>query len=104
MSFLSPLICRLIIVATRYIPLQPLTIVSIMVMWESSQWLEKKCAEYWRKRLKENMDRYIGRRDISEIMLKTALNTINSFNQSLICRLQLLPIWASLKFRRLVTS
>ena len=40
------------------------------------------CAEYWLKELQESMDRCTGRRDITEILLKTALNTIQSINQS----------------------
>ena len=31
----------MIIIATRFIPLSPLSVVSTMVMWESSQWLGK---------------------------------------------------------------
>ena len=30
-----------IVIATGFIPLSPLSVVSTMVMWESSQWLEK---------------------------------------------------------------
>ena len=37
---------------------------------------------YWLKELQETMDRLTGRRDITEIMLKTALNTIHSINHS----------------------
>ena len=33
------------------------------------------CADYWLKELQENMDKCTGRRDISEILLKTALNS-----------------------------
>ena len=36
------------------------------------------CAEYWLKELQESMDRYTG--DITEILLKMALNTIQSMN------------------------
>ena len=36
------------------------------------------CAEYWLKELLEGMDRCTGRRDITEILLKTALNTTQS--------------------------
>ena len=36
------------------------------------------CTEYWLKELQESMDRSAGRRDITEILLKTALNTIQS--------------------------
>ena len=38
------------------------------------------CAEYWLKELQESMDRCTGCHDITEILLKTALNTIQSFN------------------------
>ena len=34
------------------------------------------CAEYWLKELQESMDRCYGSNDITEILLKTALNTI----------------------------
>ena len=34
--------------------------------------------------LQESMDRCNGRRDITEILLKTALNTIQSINQSIV--------------------
>ena len=40
------------------------------------------CAEYWLKELMESIDRCTGLRDITEILLKTALNTIQSINQS----------------------
>ena len=36
------------------------------------------CAEYWLKELQESMDRCTGRRDVTGIMLKTALNAIQS--------------------------
>ena len=39
------------------------------------------CAEYWLKDLRESMDRCTGRRDVTKIQLKTALNTIQSINQ-----------------------
>ena len=67
------------VIATGSIPLSPLsTIVSTMVMWESSG-LEKYCAEYWLKELQENMDRCTGRRDKTGILLKTAFNTMDLF-------------------------
>ena len=37
------------------------------------------CTEYWLNELQESMDMCTGRRDITEILLKTALNTIQSF-------------------------
>ena len=36
---------RLIVIATGLIPLSPLSIVSTMVMWESSQWLGKNIVQ-----------------------------------------------------------
>ena len=39
-------------------------------------------AEYWLKELQESMDRCTGRRDINEILLKTALNTTQPVDQS----------------------
>ena len=49
------------------------------------QWLYGKawkeyCAVYWLKELLESMDRCTGCRDKTEILLKTALNTIQSVN------------------------
>ena len=38
------------------------------------------CAEYWLKELQESMDRCTGHHDITEILLKMALNTSQSIN------------------------
>ena len=46
--------------------------------------LKKFCAEYWLKELQESMDRCTGRLDMPEILLKTALNSIQSINQSIL--------------------
>ena len=70
----------MIVIASGFTPLAPLFIVSTMVMWESSQWLGKNI-EYWLKELQESMDRCTGHCYISEILLKTALNTIQAVNQ-----------------------
>ena len=43
---------------------------------------KENCAEYGLKELQESMDRCTGCHDITEILLKTALNTIQSINQS----------------------
>ena len=38
----------MIVIATSFIPLSPMSIVLMMVMWESNQWLGKKyCTNYW---------------------------------------------------------
>ena len=50
--------------------------------------LKEYCAGYWLKELQESMDRFGGRSDITEILFKTALNTIQSIkNQyiSMVC-------------------
>ena len=41
------------------------------------------CAEYWLKELQESMDRCTGHHDITEILLNTVFNTIQSINQKL---------------------
>ena len=46
-------------------------------------WNAEYCAEYWLKGLTKSMDRCTGRRDITEILLKAALNTTQSINQSI---------------------
>ena len=38
------------------------------------------CAKYWLKELQESMDRCTGHCDVTEILLKTALNTIQLIN------------------------
>ena len=43
--------------------------------------LKEYCAEYWLKELQESMDRCTGCRDITEILLKTALTAIQLINQ-----------------------
>ena len=73
------------VIATGFISLSSLPVVSTMVRWESSQWfLKKYCAEYWLKELQESMDRCTGHHDITEIVLKTALNTIQSINSKIL--------------------
>ena len=58
-----------------------MSIVSTLVIWKAASGLEKYCEEYWLKKLKESMNRRTGRRDITEILLGTLLNTIQSINQ-----------------------
>ena len=41
---------------------------------------KESCAEYWLKELHESMDRCTGRCGVTEILLKTGLNTIQSIN------------------------
>ena len=69
----------MIVIATGFIPLSPLSIVSTNVIWESSQWLGKNVVCQLKK-FQVSIDRCTGRRDITEILLKTALNTVQSIN------------------------
>ena len=72
----------MIVIATGFILLSPLSVVSTMVMWETSPWLGKKyCAEYWLKEILESMDGCTGHRDVTKILLKMAFKTIQSINQ-----------------------
>ena len=43
---------------------------------------EEYCAEYWLKEFQESMDRCTGRHDRTEILLKTAFNSIQSIVSS----------------------
>ena len=57
----------------------PMTASPLPVGKETVAWKED-CAEYWIKELQESMDRCTGRRDMTEILLKTALNSIQSIS------------------------
>ena len=73
----------MIVIATGFIPLTPLSIVSSMAMLESSQWLGKNIVRstmYLEKKFEKRMDRCTGHHDMTEMMLKTALNTKLSIN------------------------
>ena len=48
------------------------------------------CAEYWLKELQESMDRCTGHSDITEVLLKMALNTIQSI---IVHKLHSLKLW-----------
>ena len=52
------------------------------VMLESSQWLGiENRAKHWLDELKAGSERCTGRRDISDMLLKTAVNAIQSINK-----------------------
>ena len=71
----------MIVIAKGFIPLSPLSVVSKIVMWESSQYSWKEyCAEYRLKELQQSMGMCTGRRDITEILLKTVSNPIQPTN------------------------
>ena len=56
-----------------------------MAMWQSNHCLGKNVVQSTgqkKKELQESMNRCIGRRNINETLLKMALNTIQSINQS----------------------
>ena len=64
-----------------FIPLSPLSVVSTMVMWESNQRLGKNSVQSTGYlKIQESVGSCTGRRDITEIYLKTALNTIQLIN------------------------
>ena len=83
----------MIFIETRFIPLPPLSIVSTMIiMREQPVLLEEYCAECWLTELHESMYRCTGR-DITEITLKTPLNT---YYQSTI--VSTMVMWESCKW------
>ena len=41
---------------------------------------KEHCAEYWLKELQERMDRRTGYRNVTEMLLKTVLNIMQSIN------------------------
>ena len=74
----------MIVIGTWFIPLSPLSIVSTMVMWESSQWLGKNIV--WSTGKKNSRKARIGAL-VATIKLKCSwkrhlINTIQAINQS----------------------
>ena len=70
----------MIIIATGFIPVRSFDngyVGKQPVVWK------EYCAEYSLKELQQSMDSSTGRRDITEILLKTALNTIQSMSFAL---------------------
>ena len=53
-----------------------------MVMWESASGLERMLCGVLVRKLQESMHRYTGYRDITEILLKTVINTVQSISRS----------------------
>ena len=74
----------MIVIATGFIPLLSLSVVSTKVKWESTQWLGKKIVRSTAKlkELHESMDKCTGRSDITEILLNSIQQT-NSFHGGL---------------------
>ena len=75
----------MLVIATGFIPLSRV-FDNGYVGKQTVAWKEY-CAEYWLKELQESMDRCTGRRDITEILLKKALNTIQ-YNRRQSCSIQ----------------
>ena len=77
-----------------FVPLSQLSIVSIMVMKESSQWLGKNIMRgTGKKELQESLDSYTGLCDVTEIVFKTALThylmtNFRLFQTERLCRRQ----------------
>ena len=70
----------MIVFLTGFIPLWPLSSVSIMVMRESSQWLGKNIVGSTGK--KNSIGYVHWPLDITEIMLMTVLNTMQSISHN----------------------
>ena len=72
----------MIVIATGFIPLSPLSLVSKWLCGKAASGLERILCRVEVKRTQESMDRCNGNYDITEILLKTALNTIQSTNNA----------------------
>ena len=70
----------MIVAGTGFIPLSPLSVVSTMIVGKQPVVWKEYFADYWLKKLQESKDRCTGCHDITEILLKTVLNTIQSIN------------------------
>ena len=68
----------MIVIATGFIPLSPLSVI-LTSGYVGKQPVAGKeyCVEYWSKEVQESMDRCTGCRNITEILLKMVLNTIH---------------------------
>ena len=72
----------MIVIATGFILLTPLSVVSTTVKWESSQSLGKNIVRSTgKKNSKESIDRCTGRRDVTEILFGVKHFTINQSNK-----------------------
>ena len=70
----------MIILVTGFISLSLLSIVSASYVGKQPVAWKDNLAQYWLKELQESMGRCTGHHSITEIMLKTVLNTIQSIN------------------------
>ena len=72
----------MLVIAIEFIPLLPLSIVSTIPCRGKDlvYWPEKATIQ---KEVKESINRYSDSCDITQMMLKTALNTMQSVNQSI---------------------
>ena len=82
----------MIIIATGFIALLTLSIISMMVIWESSQWLGQNIMQSTVKKERlESIDRCPNNRNITEMMLKAALTlsqmtNFGLFQSERVCR------------------
>ena len=72
----------MIVFATEFIPLSLLSIGDNGYVRKKLVARKENCAEYWLKELQESIGGCTGHSDMTEILLKTTLNTIPLFNQS----------------------
>ena len=68
----------MLVIAPGFIALSPLSILLITVMWKCSSILERILCRVMVKELQESMDMCTGSHDITEIVLKMALKTLQS--------------------------
>ena len=72
----------MIVIATGFIPPLPLLLFRQQLSGKVFSGLDRILCGVLVKEFQESVDRCNGSRDITEILLKTALNTIQSINQS----------------------
>ena len=72
----------MIVIATGFIPLSAVRCFNNEYVEKQPLAWKEYCSEYWLKELQESIDRCTGCRNVTEILLKMALNTIQSIIQS----------------------
>ena len=70
----------MIVIATGFIPLTAVLCFDNGYVGKQPVAWKEYFVEYWLKELQESMDRCTGHRNITETLLKTALNTKQSIN------------------------
>ena len=68
----------MIVIATRFIPLTAIHCFHNGYNGKQPEAWKEYCADYWLKEFQESMDRCTGHCDITEMLLKTTLNIMQS--------------------------